>query len=106
MKNYNGTASFDYEVERYKDKKTGKYITLDEVESLARHQENEDWVDENYQYLIVQWLCQNPFKLSSSSTISKYSSINWDGKSEYVLRKFFIPYILSQNKIFVLRTKN
>jgi len=50
--NYNGKAYFDYEIERYKDKKTSAYLTIDEVEDLA-HNQDYDWVEENYEYVTL-----------------------------------------------------
>jgi len=52
MKSYKGTTCFEYELERYQNKKTGTYLTLDEVKSMARGNE-EEWIDENFRYVTV-----------------------------------------------------
>lgn len=50
--NYSGNACFEYEVERYQDKNTKTYLTLDDVEGLARNHE-EEWIDENFSYVCL-----------------------------------------------------
>lgn len=52
MKGYSGTASFEFEIERYKSKQTGEYRSLKDVESELNNNPmlGDDWIELTFDY--------------------------------------------------------
>lgn len=51
---YSGNASFDFEIERYKNKLTGEFLTGDKAEAEVKdHPFGDEWFEMNYEYQVI-----------------------------------------------------